>query len=98
MKFEKIKPGMELYDVHSYKMGNTTMRSIGVWTVRVVSVDAERRSAICSWNGNKPEYYSESRLAKLKDKEPILIKAGLARRRPTREELKAIRAQQKAQS
>ncbi len=40
MKFEKIKPGMVLLDIHSYRMGNTTMRQLGLWEVMVVSVDA----------------------------------------------------------
>lgn len=96
MKFEKITPGMVLYDVHSYRMGNTTTRSLGTWTVKVLEVDAETRSARVSWNGNTPQWYSERQFASLKDKKPVLIRTTFgAYRRPTREELKEIRAKQK---
>jgi hypothetical protein len=27
IKFEKVKAGMHLYDVHSYRMGNTIQRA-----------------------------------------------------------------------
>jgi len=57
VKFEKVKPGMVLYDRHKYRMGNTTIRSIGEWEVRVLEVDSEKRTALCSWNGNRPETY-----------------------------------------
>lgn len=67
MKFEKIKPGMVLYDRHKYKMGNTHMRSIGEWPVRIIEVNSENRKALVSWNGNAPTWYWESQLSALKD-------------------------------
>lgn len=72
IKFEKIEPGMRLLDVHSEKMGNTTMRQLGLWHVMVVSVDKEKRSAVVSWNGNRPEVWYEHELKKLyaEGKEP----------------------------
>lgn len=51
MKFEKIKPGMTLYDVHSYQMGNTTIRSMGCWEVAVDSVDPAKRTAVVRLQG-----------------------------------------------
>lgn len=96
MKFDKLEVGMELYDVHSYKMGNTTVRSLGVWRVRVKEIDAEKRRALCSWNGNSPKWYWERDIAKLKATEPVLIRTPFgARRRPTREELAEIKAKAK---
>lgn len=65
IKFEKIKPGMELLDIHSEKMGNTTMRRLGMWKVRVISVDAEARTAMVSWNGNRPRLYTRRDLERL---------------------------------
>lgn len=56
IKFEKIEPGMVLYDRHRYKMGNTTVRSIGEWRVKVLEVDRENRRVRYSWNGNDPEW------------------------------------------
>jgi hypothetical protein len=67
IKFEKIKPGMVLYDRHRERMGNTTMSSIGEWRVRILSVDAEKRTAVVSWNGNRETTYYERSLTKLYD-------------------------------
>lgn len=94
MKFEKIKPGMTLYDVHSYKMGNTTIRSMGVWHVRVITVDAETRSAIVSWNTNTPSRWSERQLSKLRERKPLMVDTGMGRRLATREEIKAAKAKE----
>ncbi len=59
IKFDKIKPGMTVYDRHKERMGNTTMRSIGEWPCRVISVDAEKRTAEVSWNGNPARTWYE---------------------------------------
>jgi hypothetical protein len=67
MKFEKIKAGMVLYDRHKYVAGNTTMRVLGEWHVKILSVDPEKRSAMVSWNGNREQRWHERSLAKLKD-------------------------------
>lgn len=70
IKFEKIQPGMRLIDVHSYGVGNTSMRSLGLWYVDVVSVDADKRTAVVRWNGNAPETWRERSLRKLYTKPP----------------------------
>lgn len=74
MKFEKIQAGQTLFDVHSYRTGNTTLRSVGVWPVKILSVHPESRTAMVSWNGNGPERMYEASLAKLRAKEPELEK------------------------
>jgi hypothetical protein len=87
MKFEKITAGMVLYDVHSYRMGNTRLMSLGVWSVRVISVDQDKRSAMVSWNGNQPEIYNERSLGRLRSVRPVLVRNGIGQcRRETREE------------
>ena len=97
MKFEKIEAGMTLYDVHSYRMGNTTKRTLGTWLVKILEVDAERRRARVSWNGNSPEWLGERSLSKLKAERPYLVRTGMGSyRRPTKEELAAYRASKKA--
>jgi hypothetical protein len=68
MKFEKITPGMTLLDIHSERDGNTTMRRLMCWKMQVISVDSTTRSAMVSWNGNKPQLYTEAMLTRLKDK------------------------------
>lgn len=67
IKFEKIQPGMTLYDRHSHRMGNTTLRTIGEWRVKVLEVNAAEREALVSWNGNRPETWSAERLSRLFD-------------------------------
>lgn len=68
ISFDKLTPGMILLDIHKYRMGNTTMRAWGCWEVRVISVDPEARTAMCSWNGNPPTKYREGDFRKLRTK------------------------------
>ena len=63
--FEKLHPGMVLFDIHSYQMGSSRFRRLGKWEVRIITVDIEHRTAMVSWNGNPPERWHESRLRKL---------------------------------
>lgn len=67
IKFGKIKEGDVLYDRHTYQMGNTTIRSIGEWEVKILRILRELRTpgAIVSWNGNSEEFYTRQRLEKL---------------------------------
>lgn len=67
MKFEKIQPGMRLYDRHKRRMGNTMLRTLGEWDVRIIEVNAEKRKALVSWNGNRPEWWWPAQLERLKD-------------------------------
>ena len=94
MKFEKIRPGMVLYDVHRHKMGNTTRSSVGVWEVHVITVDAETRSAIVSWNTNTPSRWSERQISKLREHRPMMVDTGMGQRLATREEIKAAKAKE----
>jgi hypothetical protein len=67
MKFEKLVPGMVLYQRRKQRMGNTSMRELAEFPVRIISVDPIDRSAVVSWNGNREETWYERRLSKLKD-------------------------------
>jgi hypothetical protein len=69
IKFDKIEPGMILLDIHSYRMGNSTMRELGLWRVRIISVDKETQTAMVSWNGNPPKKWYRFELEKLYVKE-----------------------------
>lgn len=69
MKIESLKPGMTIYDVHSYRMGNTTMRTLGCWNVTVIEVNADR-TIIASWNDNKPTRMHERQWSKFRLKKP----------------------------
>lgn len=48
-------------------MGNTTLKTIGEWGVRIISVNTEARTAEVSWNGNRPTTYYERQLTRLSD-------------------------------
>lgn len=65
VSFDKLKPGMRLLDIHRYRMGNTTMTKLGLWYVEVISVDTEKRTAVCRWNNNPPTTYVERKFRKL---------------------------------
>lgn len=65
IKFEKIRPGMILLDIHRHKMGNTTMSEWGCWNVLVVSVDPATRTAMVRWNHNGEQCWSRRMLEKL---------------------------------
>lgn len=92
MKFEKLQPGMTVYDVGRTKMGNTTLTTVSVWQVHVREVDAERRRVLASWNGNAARHFYEREFSKWREKEPLLIRSAFGRARlATREEQKAAR-------
>jgi hypothetical protein len=82
IKFDKIVAGMMLLDIHSIRMGNTTMRELGCWRVHVLSVDSESQTAKVKWNGNRPEAWGKGRLEKLyrEGKEPKRYRDQQARR------------------
>lgn len=68
IKFEKVKAGDTLYDVHRHKLGNTTMSELGLWTVKIITVD--ERGAHVSWNGNRAEWWPKTKVSKLYAKPP----------------------------
>jgi lipocalin len=68
--FSKIKPGETLYDCHMTRMGNTTLRKMGTWTVKVLEVYPEKQAALVSWNGNRAEVWGLSRMQKLRRSQP----------------------------
>lgn len=65
MKFEKIKPGMRLYDVRRFHNGEWEW-----WPVIVKEVDAEKRRIFASWNYNAPHWMYERTTDKLRGKLP----------------------------
>jgi hypothetical protein len=89
VKWETVQAGDVLYDVHSYRMGNTTMRSMGCWEVRVRSIDHAKGTAVVSWNGNPPETWRRYQIAKLRRKEPEFETVGFGVRRIKRRAKKA---------
>lgn len=52
MKIADLKVGQVLYDVHSERAGNTTMRREGCWECYVRAIDPDGKWVEISWNGN----------------------------------------------
>jgi len=73
MKLEKLKPGMTVYDVGKRKMGNTTLRTVMVWPVKIHEVDLQKREVIASWNCNPSRTFSERAAGKWKKDPPLLV-------------------------
>ena len=94
MKFEKIKPGMLVYDVGRQKLGNTTLSTVAVWSVKIISVDAENRTVEASWNYNPARTYSERDYKKWRAAKPILVPVGIfgGKRLATKDETQAAKA------
>jgi hypothetical protein len=83
---------MIVYDVGSHKMGNTTMTTVAVWSVQIVSVDAEKRTVTARWNGNAERKYFEGDIKRWRENRPMLIRSPMGRARlATREEIKAAK-------
>jgi hypothetical protein len=99
MKFEKLKVGMTVYSVGTYGVGNTTLRSVGVWPVVIMSIDRPNRTCTASWNHNKQDKFYESNVATWRVKMPLTINVGLGQYRlANRNEIAAAKAQEKAQA
>lgn len=54
IKFDRLAAGMTLLSVTKERLGNTTMKHWAERKVVIVSVDTVTRTAIVSWNGNRP--------------------------------------------
>lgn len=70
IKFEKIKPGMVLYDVRKATGLQRYNVKWSTWHVCVVEVNADRREVLASWNSNPPEWMSERRITKFRANKP----------------------------
>lgn len=68
IKFEKITAGMRLYDVRINK--GLSGNKWNTWPVNIISVDTVKSTVVASWNGNKPEEMSKSRVTKFRAKRP----------------------------
>ncbi len=64
IKFETVKAGDKLWDVHRQKMGNTTMSETCSWPVEVISID--ENGAMVRWNYNSPRRYSRRDIERLR--------------------------------
>ena len=71
----KIKAGDVLWHTRKRRMGNTTIRTVDLFKVVVIEVDAEKKRALISWNGNHG--YWTSNIKNLRVNKPQMITYGL---------------------
>lgn len=92
MKIENLSAGQIVYDVGTTRMGNTSMRTVSVWLVRIEAVDVEAGVVVASWNGNKARSYYKEAWSRWRKNKPVLVKSGLGHRLATRAEIAAMKA------
>lgn len=93
MKFDALETGMVVYDLCSHRMGNTTIRTLSLYEVKIIAVDPNKREVVYSWNGNRAESGSEYCCARWTKKKPVLVRSNMGYyRKATREEIAAIKA------
>lgn len=92
MKFNSIYAGETYYTVSRQKMGNTTMSTVAIHSVKVVSCDSVKETVVASWNYNGPRTFYPREYAKWRKTKPMLVKSGLGNRLATREEIAAAKA------
>ena len=70
IKFEKITPGMTLYDVRKHRGFSLPYSKWDTWPVFVTDVDTGKRMVLASWNHNKARWISERTVCKYRAKRP----------------------------
>lgn len=77
MIFKKLSIGKRVWSVETYKMGNTTLRSVGVYEVVVTGIDPVHFRIEARWNGNEPRWYGRKTWQKWREKKPELEMTGV---------------------
>lgn len=70
IKFEKIEPGMTLWDVRRTSGLQKFNGKWSCWPVYVKEVDSEKRQVLASWNGNSARWMTERQVTKFRAKKP----------------------------
>jgi len=70
--FDRLKVGQVLYTVTSQNMGNTTMHTKVVHTMKVMEINTFKRTVFASWNGNLPRWHHERHVLAWRVKGPKL--------------------------
>ena len=70
IKFDSVKVGDVLYDVHRYKLANVNASRQGCWEVHVKQIDTVNQRALVAWNGNAPEWKRAREVEKYRRSRP----------------------------
>lgn len=68
IKFEGVKAGDILYDVHRYKVDRANISKLGTWRVEIIEIDST--GATVRWNGNSPQRWARYRIERLRRSPP----------------------------
>jgi hypothetical protein len=91
MKFESLKPGMVVHATSRERMGHTMLKTVRVWTIKVLAVNQQLREVEYSLNGNRPTVGTERSYRKWRTKPPVLVEGLMGQKRiATRDELDAL--------
>lgn len=94
MDIKKAEAGMVVWDVLRRKMGNTTMSTTVVVSVKILEVDLGSRKVMASWNHNAPRWQPERVWKKWRAVKPVLVgNVCGAQRLATKEERAAMAAE-----
>ena len=66
IKWETVKAGDQLWDYHSERAGNTTMRRWGNWPATIVEIRHAESFAVVRWNGNPPTKWHRRQVERLR--------------------------------
>lgn len=88
----KLTPGQVLYTVTRHKMGNTTISTVAIHSVKVISIAEDGESVVASWNGNAVRTYHGHEVAKWRTKKPMTVDGFFGSKRlASREEIAKAR-------
>lgn len=94
IKAEQLSLDTEYYITLSHKLGNTTLRTLSVFPVRILEFSADRRSVKVNWNSFNVETWDTREACKRLLKSPPTIIRGIwgAKYKATRADLAAYHA------
>ncbi len=81
MRLAKLIPGTVVYEVVRYRMGNTTLTTVGTIPIEVLDVDPATGRVRASRNGNTPRIFFERSWKKWRATRPMLVDCGMGRKR-----------------
>lgn len=78
-------------------MGNTTIKTTSMWTVRIISVNPDNETVEASWNNNGAQTYGKRIWSKWRETAPVFIKSkfSIHQRLATKAEIAALKIPQK---
>lgn len=84
MKIDKLTPGIVVYSISRTQMGNTRIKTVSIYPIRIIAVDPDHHTVRAEWNGNEARNYGSRTWSRWRLKRPVLIKNSLGQARIAR--------------